>query len=67
MKSSEQADFKTHLTFHIWWGIDGGIAINKIQKFSGPPFILDMEMQNYGIFHGEAVAQIQMSKELEPP
>ena len=28
--------------------------------------ILDIEMQNYGIFHGEAVAQIQISKELEP-
>ena len=39
MKSSEQADFKTDLTFHIWWGIDGGIAKNKIKKFPGPPFI----------------------------
>ena len=40
-------------------------------KNSGPASnrstILDMEMQNYGIFHGEAVAQIQISKELEPP
>ena len=37
-KSSEQADFKTDLTFHIWWEIDGGIVKNKIQKIPGPPF-----------------------------
>ena len=39
LKSSEWADFKTYLTFQIWWRFDGDIAKNKkIQKFPGPPF-----------------------------
>ena len=38
MKSSEGADFKTDLTFWIWWRFEVVIAKNKISKFQWPPF-----------------------------